>query len=290
MAQQQHPDTAAFRRYLMLQRQLDAELRAILQEAGKDAVRIIRLLPDETFSQAMRIAQYRSRGRQIDTVMSTLWGDVQSAVQRRLFNAADLATAANEAILAQLGRQLGSAFEPFELANRQVLQVVKSRLLNDIELSPRVYRNRALATGQINDLVNNALVLGRSAKEIATSVRRYILPQTPGGASYAAMRLGRTELNNAFHTTQTRSYARQPWINGVKWNVSGSHPRPDICNEYAESDHDGLGRGVFAPRNAPGKPHPQCLCHITAVTVSREEFIDTYLAGGYTSYLNETAA
>jgi hypothetical protein len=266
------------------------ELRAILDEAGREAVRIIKLLPDETFSQSMRISQYRSRGRQIDSVMSTLWGDVQTSVQRKLFNAADLATDANELILAQLGRRLGAAFDPFQLANRQVLQVVKSRLINDIELSPRVYRNRALATGQINDLVNNSLVLGRSAKEIAVAVRRYILPQTPGGASYAAMRLGRTEINNAFHTTQTRSYAKQPWITGVKWNVSGSHPRPDICNEYADNDHDDLGAGVFRPNNVPGKPHPQCLCHITAVTVSREDFIDTYLAGGYTSYLNETAA
>lgn len=157
--------------------------------------------------------------------------------------------------------------------------------MNAIDLSPRVYKNRALAAGQVDQAINTGILLGKSSKEIAADVRGLISARAPGGVSYSALRLGRTELNNAFHTTQTRAYAEQPWVAGVKWNLSGSHPRPDACDEYARQDHDDLGAGVFRRQNVPGKPHPQCLCYITAITISREDFIDNLFAGRYDTFL-----
>jgi hypothetical protein len=79
------------------------------------------------------------------------------------------------------------------------------------------------------------------------------------------MRLARTELNNAFHLSQIYSFYDRPYILGVKWNLSESHPRPDECNEYAQGDHVGMGSGVFRVQDTPAKPHPNCFCYLTPV-------------------------
>lgn len=282
------PDDIAFQQFLEQQKFLDRQLKSTLLSASEEAYGLVSTLPDETFSQRVRIAQYQQKGRQIGSVLDEMWDEQQSIEQVALFSSADIAADANRFLLAELGQGFESAlFDSFAIANDQVLANVESRLLDDIPLSERVYKNKALSSGQVDGIVNNGISLGKSAREIAREVHQFISPNTPGGVSFASMRLARTEINNAFHTTQTRSYAKQPWIKGVKWHISGSHPRPDTCDQYAKDDHDDLGPGVFRPNNVPGKPHPQCLCHITAITIPRDEFLDNLVAGKYDSYAKD---
>jgi hypothetical protein len=101
------------------------------------------------------------------------------------------------------------------------------------------------------------------------------------------MRLARTELANAFHLSTIRYGREMPWVQGWKWNLSGSHGRPDICNDYANDDHDDLGPGVFKKANVPGKPHPQCLCFITAYQPSEADFIRNMKRGYYNQYMTQ---
>jgi hypothetical protein len=130
-----------------------------------------------------------------------------------------------------------------------------------------VYRQRALHDGKIEDLIREGLIANLSAKELSQTVYKYVSPTTPGGASYAAMRLARTEINNAFHERQLQGSTR-PGVKAVKWNLSGSHKVPDKCNQYA--DHG--GNGHWAVGNVPDKPHPQCFCYLTYITQSPEQF------------------
>jgi hypothetical protein len=100
------------------------------------------------------------------------------------------------------------------------------------------------------------------------------------------MRLGRTELNNAFHTTTQRLYEKQPWVTAMKWNLSSSHPEGDICDEYAFDAHIPHGEaGVWRKGDVPSKPHPNCLCFTTPVTVSDDEFAKQFTDGKYDEYL-----
>ena len=65
------------------------------------------------------------------------------------------------------------------------------------------------------------------------------------------------------------SAERAPWVDGVKWNLSASHPKPDICDDWATQDSDGLGAGCYLPRNAP-VDHPNGLCFLTDVLAPPE--------------------
>jgi hypothetical protein len=165
----------------------------------------------------------------------------------------------------------------------QTTEVVQARLkISQIPLSDRVYQSQQLVTGQVDDIINSALSRGASARDLATDVRRFIRPDVRGGVRYAALRLGRTELNNAFHAAQVDTAIKTPWTTSVRWNLSGSHPRPDQCNEYAEN----AGTGLWKPEEVPAKPHPNCLCYTTPETPSREEFVRQFTAGEYDSFVD----
>jgi hypothetical protein len=169
------------------------------------------------------------------------------------------------------------------------VQSLISRKENGITLSDKVYRNKALSQGYVDRAINNGLLLGKSAAEIAKDVIGYIDPNVRGGASYAAMRLGRSEVLNAYHTTAINRYKANPWVEKVKWNLSGSHPRPDECNEYADSVHIKNGKaGEFFPEDIPAKPHPNCLCYIEPVVMDLDTFAKNFKSGKFDDYVEST--
>lgn len=139
------------------------------------------------------------------------------------------------------------------------------------ELSQRVYRNADLMSGRIERLIRVGIVQGLSAKELARSVRDFIRPDVKGGTAYAAMRLARTELNNAFHEQQKQVMEDKPWVNGADWNLSRSHPHKDRCDELAEE-------GPYPAGEVPDKPHPQCLCYLTYDMISDSAMVDLLVA------------
>lgn len=150
-----------------------------------------------------------------------------------------------------------------------------SKRLNDIRLSELVYNNRQKGIRKVQAIIRQGLRDGLNQKEIGKLVLKWINPNTPGGSKYAARRLARTEIGNAFHRSSIEQYKVQPWVNGVKWNLSGTHKdkKSDACDDYANSVHYRKGEpGVFKPDQVPGKPHPQCMCYLTPVVMDKAEF------------------
>lgn len=149
------------------------------------------------------------------------------------------------------------------------------------ELSDRVYRQAALHEGKVEEAIRQGIIANLSAKELADTVYDYVSPSAKGGASYAAMRLARTEINNAFHERQLQG-ATRPGVSAVKWNLSGSHKVPDMCNVYAVHG----GNGEWKPEAVPEKPHPQCFCFLTYVTLSSDDFLKKLEDGGFDDELD----
>jgi hypothetical protein len=279
---QRNGQRALFR---LLQEQDDV-LRDIVEKTSKEARNIVVSLPSEGVGSVVRTAQYNQSRQALLEVASEMWIDeIPRSVTQNLSTATQMAVNTNYQLLQILGRATPSyaaILQDSMLSSaRRTFQDVRSRLLNGINLSPSVFNNRALMMGKIDDIVNSGIGLGQSAREIADSVQQYINPNVMGGQRYAALRLGRTELNNAYHTTSLRSYAESPYVEGVQWKLSGSHPSGDVCNELAEEDQHDLGKGVFPSDNVPFKPHPQCFCYIVPVTPTADEFIDRLTSGEY---------
>lgn len=172
-----------------------------------------------------------------------------------------------------------------QTAERNVQSMIIRITKTEQTLSRRVYNSRSLAEGTVNRIVNSGLAKGDSAAVIAKTVRGHISPDTPGGIGYAAKRLARTEINNAYHAQSIVQNEDKPWVESVRWNLSKSHPGTpgDACEMYARQK-------LFDKLHVPPKPHPNCLCYITPVVVAYEMFEKNLLAGAYNGWLQDNVA
>lgn len=267
---QAQPNPPELQPYRRLQGKTEAELRRILESTAKAIQRRIASLPIGVGGQ-VRAAQLRITLAAINQLMQTMWvGRINPLVARAIKDSLEAAENAIETMerVAYAGlseRAAESLVRSLRLAGSSGLKSDAARRVR--VLSQRVYRQRALDDGRVEQIIRQGLISGLSAKELASEVYKFVSPTAPGGSSYAAMRLARTEINNAFHERQVEG-AKRPGVKAVQWNLSGSHRVPDLCNVYA--DHG--GNGHWPVDDVPDKPHPQCFCYLTYVMMSPDDF------------------
>lgn len=157
-------------------------------------------------------------------------------------------------------------------------------------LSDRLWLGEKDVRRQINEVLREAIRTGEDALIVAEKLeqfldpdfsplrmksgkytpnqRKAILTNAPGRAgmgSTPARTLARTEISRVHAAATLYSVDHTPFAIGVRWSLSGAHPRGDECNDHAEKN-SGLGKGVYETKNAPRMPaHPNCLCHFQAV-------------------------
>jgi len=258
---------------LRLMRLTDREIKAILVKADKDIQdRLRRLGKNPKIGAKTRSAQLRIR-RDILRAFRRVGDYTEEGIARAVREATKVFTKIDSATLRKLGINPKSYMNELAAEAEESIKLLQAKKTNGIRLAERVYKDGLVAAGKIDEIVNVALARGSSAAEIMKSVHGFVNPDTPGGARYAAQRLARTEINNAFHETAIQRYASNEFVDYVDWNLSGSHPEPDRCNEFAEQVHvSGQEAGVYRAGDIPQRPHPNCLCYITPRELDEEEF------------------
>lgn len=282
--------------YLRVQRKAEAQLLTALQRVANQTRReILELAGKPGIGARVRQDQLRLVLKVVLEQQADLWRTAGGIIEGGRNDAISAAVKTNFTYEDML---LKSVLKPSERAAllqsaeaqaRKGIDSVIAKLngLNDYEFSAQVYRTASLSNARLKNVIITKVGQGTSWKELANATRKFILPSTPGGVSYAAKRLARTEINNSYHAAAVIEGRNSPFIIAQRWNLSGSHPKPDECNDYAEKPHMADGDpGVYRPGDVPGKPHPQCLCYLTPVTPSREEFMTNFLGGKYDSYLD----
>lgn len=263
----------------------DREVLAMLRAAKKRVDTILADLP--AGKQEIKRAQLEQTRARLLAEQATIFerlGDIVSARRARSASrSSGLSAAANEALLRAVGMGAQGQFlykSSLEVSQRAIDAAMARMKLSALPLSRRIYNTSVWMGGRLGKLINETLATGLDAREFAKRARDWFNPNTPGGVRYAAMRLARTEINNAFHAMTAEKAANDPWINEVEWNLSKSHPKPDICNEVnADSP--------YPADRVPARPHPQCMCYITPKPIDEDEFIDRFVAGEYDDFLDK---
>lgn len=284
------PSPDEFQPYRGVQRRFDAETARILRATALAIERRLQQLDIKPgIGAQVRAAQLRLVLKEIDDLLRAMWLvgiiDTLRGGRKAAAEAAETAAERLERVAyAALGRKAAEALvDGFRATAQAGINSFYARIPR--ELSARVYHNWALSRGEVERMIRQGLLSGLNAKELAREVRRFIDPATPGGVSYAAMRLARTEINNAFHEQQKLAAAR-PGVRGVKWNLSDSHRVPDKCNVYAAQNAYDLGRGVFPIGKVPDKPHPHCFCFMTYDMMTPLQFRAALAAGQFDDELD----
>lgn len=290
----QQPNYSAARRnwllrYLGVQEKYDAIIATSLLDAAEAAEKgILERVGDERIGSSVRRLQLRNAHRAIRATIERLFVELAASIREGQSAAAVAALEAgwhdDRKILGLLfkGRKDRGRWEDSmrQTASRNVQAMMTRILETERPLSERVYHTQALANGSVSKIINSALATGSSPQELAKAVKSSIRPDTPGGVGYAAKRLARTEINNAFHAQAINDVREKPWVNSVKWNLSKVHvPNPgDKCELWN-------GR-VFLPDEVPAKPHPQCMCYTTPELDDWDHVEANILAGVYDDYID----
>lgn len=277
-----------------IQTKTDTRIRTILVDAAEDAAQTVTALQtNSTFSAGVRSAQLRLTMKEIKDVLSGLFDELAPVIRNGQKQEAE---AAIDGLTETDRDYLEAAFQnsvsasDFVRAQKfqaqlQVVNAINRVTKSDRPLSARVYRTKALAQRWVQRDVTIEIAKGSSAKEIAGVVRKHIRPNTPGGVSYAALRLGRTELNNAFHATAITFSQDRPWIQGMEWHLSAVHQhdegRVEVCETYAGQ--------IFDVNSVPAKPHPQCRCFVAPILEPPDVFIRNLTAGQYRDWIDNAA-
>ncbi|HMN10880.1 MAG TPA: hypothetical protein PKD55_00995 [Bellilinea sp.] len=137
-------------------------------------------------------------------------------------------------------------------------------------LSDRVWRAGIDERARIDRLLDYHISQGTEAVDIADLLEDYLTPgarlirtRTPYGreGSYAARRLARTEITAAAGRATINASRANPFVAGMRWTLSGSHPEFDICDQNATGGPN--GDGVYPVAETPIYPaHPHCLCNL----------------------------
>lgn len=265
------------------------QMAKVLKEASAEASAFIdATVGSKSFGTQVRRAQLASIRAGIDPISTELWSRTGKVTEVGMFAQAQLAADQaldRDLLLGMPGQAALQYSRQMHLQANAGVQSILSRRTEGFKLSDRIYANGKRTTAQVGRIVERGLALQMSAKEIAKATRSHFAPDVPGGSSYAAMRLARTEINNAHHATTIRMSEERPWVVGYHWNLSRSHPRPDPCDELAQADDYRLGAGNYPKGSAPDRPHPQCLCYLSHVQEDDDVFIDKIAGGQYDNWL-----
>ena len=133
----------------------------------------------------------------------------------------------------------------------------------------------------VSQLVVDAIMNGHTEDELAKKLKDLFTANNVDNPKYRALRIARTELNNAHRRAQYLALINEDgtvkdYVKGVAWRLSPAHSIPCFCDILASQDVDGLGPGNYDVLNAPESPHPMCLCSTITILVGQE---DTDLPG-----------
>lgn len=276
-------------KYLQVEDKHMSAIRGILFQAAQDAFKEISKLEDKDGIGAQtRISQIASFMHIVRDIDANVFKDIGPVLRNGRQDAAEAAVDALGEHERAVTRRLFGSIEATDAwldsqrksAALGVNNAIRQYLGASEPLSRRVYKSRSLSNGYVERIIRSSLARGSSARDIAQAVRHHISPATPGGVSYAAMRLGRTELNNAFHATSIALMDDRPWIDQAQWNLSKRHNETTgcKCEEYAVLKYFPIDR-------IPRKPHPQCRCFTTPVLIDWQTFENNLQIGMYDSYI-----
>jgi hypothetical protein len=164
-------------------------------------------------------------------------------------------------------------------------------------LSERIWFTNQKVNGDIDYIIKKAIVEKKSAFELAKDLETYVNPSAaksfewrkvyPNAGNkqidFNAQRLARTSINHSYFLSNVESCNKNPYVKAMHWQLSNEHYNrqvqhfgEDICDEYANQDNYGLGKGNF-PKDQLPLPHPQCLCVQYAVIPKSLDEIATEL-------------
>lgn len=277
-------------RFLQLQKSLEKEYSQIATELGKRIQAVIDKYTDK--NGMIKKTAIDDINRELDQVARWFTLTATKWLDNNITQSIGLATTGQDAaamyyikaLMAQndtlagllksypvtLQQQYGSGLNGLTKIIRD--QVWQKRWRDGFHLSDRIWVVDSTLRQELHSMVEQCVNQGISAVEFSRAVENYLEVPGPkwttaikrakterGTLRFNSLRLARTETTAAYRAAHKMSVANSAIVKGVRWTLSRSHPKYDICDEWAKDDSYGLGPGGYPVDKLP-PGHPQCLC------------------------------
>ncbi|PRR85975.1 hypothetical protein [Clostridium luticellarii] len=177
--------------------------------------------------------------------------------------------------------------------NQRAIETCWARANEGLYLSDRIWTKSKRYRENMTEIIQDAVAEGQDCVKTSRMLDKYVKTgrktlakqypnmmkrmgnRVPEDLCYESLRLARTEMTAAYGEATIQSAMVSPSCSGVKFILSGSHPRLDICDHICGVDDYGLGIGVYPIDKAPAYPfHPNCLCITLTVNENPSDFVD----------------
>jgi hypothetical protein len=198
---------------------VNGELATILNDAAKEAHALVgQNLLKGGIGATARAAQLRAATEGLGALSSSMWGRIGALTRAGIYDASTLAAEHGldrDYLVGMPYKAIQQYSDQMFFSAYQSAEDIISRRTNGFRLADRIYRNGRETVLKVGGIVERGLAKQLSARELAAQVRSHFDPNVPGGSSYAARRLARTEINNAHHDTTirlTHNRSRGSWV------------------------------------------------------------------------------
>lgn len=142
------------------------------------------------------------------------------------------------------------------------------------QLSDRIWRAGVQTRLRIDALLSDGIRSGTASRTLSAQLEQFLLPtraslrtKKPYGsdASLDGMRLARSEIARAHGQAAKIAGITNPFVTGMDWALSASHPKFDVCDGLATIGMDGSRiKEPYPPETAPvpvQDSHSNCICN-----------------------------
>jgi hypothetical protein len=256
--------------------------------------------PNIKFTRAFRFPDY-IRGR-IDDMMAEFHGDMLGLVKTDVEKFWNLSNSKNDEIVKQYLNTIAgikaAQKATYMIPNIPALKSFIARSHGSGTLSSEVWKVTKQYRAELEIQLGIGIANGDSAQVISRRVRQYlnnpdalfrrvrdskgrlVASKTmkelhPGRGVYRssyknAMRLTRTETNQAYHLADLLRWEQMDMVKGYEVKLSAAHRIFDICDEV---------QGIYPKDFVWVGWHPSCLCTAVPVLMAQEDFME-YLRTG----------
>lgn len=263
------------------------EIKRLYSEALEDVRKQIRWIEHKKdVSSTVRKKYLNSLKDSIEKSMESVDRKTEKTIRSNMSKMAGLVMENNQMFLSQMG--LKNYMNDPKIKADVVSRIVSGKLYeNKWNLSTAIWGDNQRKLKEINSIVAKGIAGNKGVYEIAKDLERYVNPGArkswewnkmfPGSRrkiDYNAQRLARTMVSQAYQESFVAATKNNPFIEAYRWVTSGSDRVCPICIDRAETDHYGLGPGIF-PKDALPLDHPNGMCTFdVVVTMSEREVAD----------------
>lgn len=263
------------------------EIKKLYSDVLEDVRKQIRWIEHKKdVSSTVRKRYLESLKSNIEKSMESVDRKTEKTIRSNMSKMAGLVMENNQMFLSGMG--LKNYMNDPKLKTDVVSRIVSGKLYeNKWNLSSAIWGDNQRKLKEINSIVAKGVLANKGVYEIAKDLERYVNPGArkswewskmfPGSRrkiDYNAQRLARTMVSHAYQETLVAVTKNNPFVEGYQWITSGSDRVCPICIDRAETDHYGMGPGIY-PKNALPLDHPNGMCTFDVVmSMTAEESAD----------------